>query len=134
VIAEVRAHPTRPLLELAFDGTALYALRNTVAAHIRDVTETRTAESVVLIVHELCSNAVRHGGGTGQLRIWIADRALHCEVNDTGPGLTEPGLAGRELPSPLVPGGRGLWIARQMSELSITTGDTGTTITAVVAL
>ncbi|MFI5935931.1 ATP-binding protein [Actinoplanes sp. NPDC051494] len=122
------------IVDLAFVGGDLYSLRSTVAAHVTGAADDRTAESVVLVVHELCSNAVRHGGGGGRLRIWLAGGALYCEVSDSGPGLAEPDRAGRTLPAPSLPGGRGLWIARQMSDLTITTGDTGTTITAVVAL
>lgn len=124
-----------PLFEQRFDGDALYAVRSAVAAHVAAVTADRAVvETMVLIAHELSSNAVRHGGGSGRLRLWMAQGALHCEVTDTGGGLDAPGLAGQSLPEPTLPGGRGLWIARQMSELRIVTSPAGTTITATLPI
>jgi len=105
-----------------------------VTALARSITDAGTAEAVVLVVHELSSNSVRHGGGSGRLRMWVNGHALHCEVSDQGPGLSDPGAVGRELPPHGAPGGRGLWLARRMSELQISTGSCGTTMTAVVAL
>jgi anti-sigma regulatory factor (Ser/Thr protein kinase) len=88
----------------------------------------------VLIAHELASNAVRHGGGSGRLRLWVAQGVLRCEVRDGGPGLTDPAQAGRSLPAPSLPGGRGLWIIRHLSDLQIITSSAGTTMTASLVL
>jgi anti-sigma regulatory factor (Ser/Thr protein kinase) len=87
---------------------------------------------MVLVAHELATNAVRHGGGGGRLRLWATDGRLWCEVSDNGPGLPQPALAGTALPAPNTLGGRGLWIARQMSDLTITSTTAGTTIIAAV--
>lgn len=122
------------LLEQGFDEDSLYGVRAAVAAHVATVAGVRTVDTVVLIAHELASNAVRHGGGQGRLRLWTAEGSLHCEVSDAGAGLEVPALAGRTLPAPSLPGGRGLWIARQLSELSIVTSAAGTTVTATVQL
>ena len=35
-------------------------------------------------MHELAANAVRHGAGHGQLRLWAGADALRCEVTDDG--------------------------------------------------
>lgn len=129
-----RAASPRVLLDQAFDGGNLPTLRKAVTALAEQVADAGTAESVVLVVHELSSNSVRHGGGSGRLRMWVIGRALHCEVSDQGPGLSDPGAAGRDLPPHGAPGGRGLWLARRMSALEIATGACGTTVTAVVAL
>ena len=129
-----RAASPRVLLDQAFDRGNLPALRNAVTALAKKVADVGTAETVVLVVHELSSNSVRHGGGSGRLRVWVAGRKLHCEVSDHGPGLSDPGAVGRDLPPHGAPGGRGLWLARRMSELKISTGTRGTTVTAVVAL
>jgi anti-sigma regulatory factor (Ser/Thr protein kinase) len=122
------------LVEQGFDEDSLYGVRATVAAHVSTVADARTVNTMVLIAHELASNSVRHGGGTGRLRLWLADGLLHCEVSDAGTGLDDPAHAGHTLPAPSLPGGRGLWIARQLSELSIVTSPAGTTITAIVPL
>jgi anti-sigma regulatory factor (Ser/Thr protein kinase) len=82
------------------------------------------------VATELATNAIRHGGGTGRLRMWRTDNTLHVQVRDDGPGITDPHLAGTR-PVPLTAvGGRGLWIVRQLcDDLHIAT-TAGTTITA----
>jgi len=122
------------LLEQGFDDDSLYGVRAAVAAHVSTLADGCVVNTMVLIAHELASNAVRHGGGTGRLRLWVADDAMHCEVSDGGAGLENPAAAGQHLPGPSLPGGRGLWIARQLSELQIATSPAGTTITATLSL
>src|SRR5215468_6017143 len=74
-----------PALDQAFDGDSLYALRATVAAHgsRAGLSDGRTRD-LVLAVHELAANAVRHGAGQGRLRMWAAQDAVRCEVTDEG--------------------------------------------------
>src|SRR5438046_10287596 len=59
-----------PALDQAFDGDSLFALRATVAAHgsRAGLSEGRTRD-LVLAVHELAANAVRHGAGRGRPRL-----------------------------------------------------------------
>ena len=122
------------LLEQTFTEDSLYGVRSAVAAHVATMAGERIVDTMVLIAHELASNAVRHGGGTGRLRLWLAEGALHCEVSDGGAGLKDPTLAGHTLPAPSLPGGRGLWIARQLSELRVATSAAGTTVTSILPL
>ena len=122
------------LLEQGFDDDSLYRVRAAVAAQVATLADRRTVDTMVLIAHELASNAVRHGGGTGRVRLWTADGALHCEVSDGGAGLETPSLAGQSRPAPSLAGGRGLWIARQFAGLRITASPAGTTITATLPL
>jgi len=97
-----------PAVDQSFDGDSLYALRATVAAH---ASETGMPEgqvrNVVLAVHELAANAVRHGAGQGQVRLWTTGDGIRCEVTDAGPEDRRPGQpgiravrhgGGRELP------------------------------------
>jgi anti-sigma regulatory factor (Ser/Thr protein kinase) len=70
---------------------------------------------LVLAVNEILTNSVRHGGGTGVLRIWQDDGMLVCEVRDGG-RIDDP-LADRRRPGPDQTGGRGLWIANQLCDL-----------------
>src|SRR5512140_1793482 len=74
-----------PALDQAFDNDSLYALRAAVAAHgsRAGLPEGRTRD-LVLAVHELAANAVRHGAGEGRLRLWAAQDAVRCEVTDEG--------------------------------------------------
>jgi anti-sigma regulatory factor (Ser/Thr protein kinase) len=69
----------------------------------------------VLAVNEIATNSVRHGGGTGTLRVWVGTRWLVCEIEDRG-RIDNP-MVGREEPTPDRPDGRGLWIANQICEL-----------------
>ena len=72
-------------------------------------------DDLVLAVNEIASNSVRHGGGSGGIRLWEEDRAIICDVSDTG-HIRHP-LAGRQLPVRGQGSGRGLWIANQVCDL-----------------
>lgn len=123
-----------PALDLTFDEDALFTLRSAVAAHALDLGGASAVDDMVLVAHELSSNAVRHGGGTGRLRLWRSGERLFCRVTDSGPGLSHPRDAGIVRPAPSIPGGRGLWIARQLAEVRIETGPDGTDITIAIRL
>jgi anti-anti-sigma factor len=84
--------PAPPILDQAFDADSLYALRAAVAAHASQAgLPPGRADDLVIAVHELAANAVRHGAGHGRLRVWKSDQALRCEVSDDG----APQAAGR---------------------------------------
>ncbi|WP_346534333.1 ATP-binding protein [Micromonospora sp. DPT] len=74
-------------------------------------------EDFVLAVHELVTNVVRHGGGSGEVRLWQHSDLLTCQVSDNGPGLGEVDVA---LPSPGEVGHRGLWLAQQLTDAPVT--------------
>jgi len=101
---------------MAFNRSDFAALRDTVqkAASAAGVADDR-ASALVLAVHEIATNSVRHGGGRGWLRTWTADGALVCEVRDRGL-ITDP-LVGRTWPSSTQEGGRGVWLANQLCDL-----------------
>ena len=83
----------------------------------------------VVAVNEITTNAVRHGGGWGRLRLWRADDYVYCQVADRGPGIP-PHQDGLVRPSPLQLGGRGLWLARQGCEtVVLDVGPQGSTVT-----
>src|ERR1700726_3188440 len=74
-----------PILDQAFDAGSLYTLRAAVAAHATQAgLAPGRADDLVIAVHELAANAVRHGAGHGRLRIWRSDQALRCEITDDG--------------------------------------------------
>jgi anti-sigma regulatory factor (Ser/Thr protein kinase) len=120
------------VLDQAFDGDGLPGLRSAVATYAAQLGAGDRVDDVVLLAHELASNVVRHGGGDGRLRLWRDEGGIVCRVSDTGPGVADAGTKGAELPPPQVPGGRGLWIARQLATVRIETGPDGTTITAAM--
>ena len=74
-----------PIVDLGFDSDGLAALRVQLRACALQagLPEDRVVD-VVLAVHELAANAVRHGGGAGRLRVWGRPGALHCQVDDGG--------------------------------------------------
>jgi anti-sigma regulatory factor (Ser/Thr protein kinase) len=76
---------------------------------------TERTNDLVLAVNEILSNSVRHGGGTGVLRIWQDDGSLVCEIEDGG-SIGDP-LADRRRPNPNQVGRRGLWMANQLCDL-----------------
>jgi anti-sigma regulatory factor (Ser/Thr protein kinase) len=109
--------PPASALELSFGDGPLEALRWLVgrAADEAGLGLSRAAD-LVLAVHELATNTVRHGGGRGTLRLWREPDALICEVSDAG-RLDQP-LAGRERPLAGQPGGRGLWLVNHLCDLA----------------
>jgi anti-sigma regulatory factor (Ser/Thr protein kinase) len=82
----------------------------------------------VLGVHEAMTNAVRHGGGRGQLLLWRSTDDLWCEVADHGPGLAQARLPVQP-PGPERPDHRGLWLIRRAcTSCKVTSDPTGTRI------
>lgn len=119
-----------------FDADGLYALRATLAAHAsRYGADDEQIERLLIVASELATNAIRHGGGAGRLRLWHHDNTLYCQVSDNGPGITDP-TAGTTRPDPTdANGGRGLWITRNLAtNLHIEPGPNGrgATVTAAV--
>ena len=117
-------------LDQTFDGDSLYALRAAVAAHGSQagLSEGRTRD-LVLAVHELAANAVRHGAGQGRLRLWAAHDAVRCEITDEGaPGEADAADAARWQAEP----GHGLWLVRRIADsASVQSGASGT-VAAVI--
>ena len=136
--------PAVVTVDQPFDAGGLYTLRATLAAHASQLgVPGQQIEALLIVASELATNAIRHGGGTGRLRMWRHRTTLHCQVSDRGPGIADPGV-GTTPPDPAGNGGgRGMWICRQLcDELVITSagqrGDAGTgpgaTVTAVINL
>jgi anti-sigma regulatory factor (Ser/Thr protein kinase) len=123
------------LLDMYFTAEDLSRLRRCLADVVRmaGLAEPRRSD-FVLAVHEVTGNAVQHGGGRGRARLWYADGALRCRVTDDGPGLTDQAIPAT-LPDPCSGSGfdedgRGLWLARELSDrLHITGGSDGAIVT-----
>ncbi|GAA3757882.1 hypothetical protein GCM10022225_48930 [Plantactinospora mayteni] len=121
---------TPPLLAETFDSDRVTEIRHTVAA-CAETAGLRDArlDDFVLAVNELMTNAVRHGGGRGWLRLWRTGGVLYCLVSDTGAGIGADRLGDRRRPVPEIAGGWGLWLARQLSDdMLVHSGPTGTTV------
>ncbi len=125
--------------DLAFDADTLAGLRKAVlavaaAAGLAD----ERADEVMLAVHELAANAVRHAGGTGRVQIEVTTGYLRCLVSDTGPGSPDGrapgGGRGPALPWPFQPG-HGLWLVRNVADhLSIQSTTRGSRVTVAFRL
>ncbi|AVT36850.1 ATP-binding protein [Plantactinospora sp. BB1] len=121
---------TPPLLAETFDADRVTEIRHAVAAR-SEATGLQGArlDDFVLAVNELMTNAVRHGGGQGWLRLWSTGGTLYCLVSDTGAGIGAERLDDRRRPLPEIAGGWGLWLARQLSdEMLVDSGPAGTTV------
>jgi anti-sigma regulatory factor (Ser/Thr protein kinase) len=123
----------RQELDLRFGGGDLLALRGGVEAYASEFGPRELVDDVVLVVYELATNAVRHGGGSGRLELWRENGKFVCRVSDSGPGLADP-MIGTRPPALDVSGGRGLWIAHRLSSVKIDTGAGGTTVTAAMPI
>src|SRR5260370_11054796 len=79
------AGPVTPILDQAFDGDSLPALRAAVAAQAaRAGLPPHRADDLVVAAHELAANAVLHGPRHGRLRLWQRDKSLEFDVTDDG--------------------------------------------------
>jgi anti-anti-sigma factor len=116
-----------PALDQAFDGDSLYALRAAVAAHGSQagLSDGRTRD-LVLAVHELAANAVRHGAGQGRLRMWATPEAVRCEVTDDGTGEESAEAAVWH-----VEPGHGLWLVRRIADGASVQSNPSGTVAAV---
>jgi serine/threonine-protein kinase RsbW len=116
-----------------FSLETVTALRHRVAAHLAGLgLDDITAENFVMAVHELITNAVRHGGGRGVLEMRLVADTLVGEVVDHG---GEPHGLPLHMPPPDVPGGRGLWLAHHLTQgLVLTRRPDGVTASVSVCL
>jgi serine/threonine-protein kinase RsbW len=111
-----------------FDHSRVSVLRHAVASRAGHAgLSGDRLDDFVVAVNELLTNAVRHGGGAGRVELWREDDAVVCEVSDHGGGLA--GAAPADRPPPVQLGGRGLWLAGELTdELVINSGEQGTAV------
>jgi serine/threonine-protein kinase RsbW len=110
------------LLSEDFDHGRVTALRHAVASAAAGCgLAGDRLDDFVVAVNELLTNAVRHGGGTGNVAL--------CEVTDHGSGLPEGRSAHPVRPAGDEPGGWGLWLAGRLTDsFDMTTGSIGTAV------
>jgi anti-sigma regulatory factor (Ser/Thr protein kinase) len=126
--------PSRCLESLTFTAGQLALVRGLAEARAAQfgLTESQL-DDLVLAVHEIAANSVRHGGGAGRFRLWRDGRSLVAEISDRG--MIDDPLAGRQHPGASSERGRGLWIANQVCDLvQIRTYPTGTVVRLYVSL
>jgi anti-sigma regulatory factor (Ser/Thr protein kinase) len=125
--------PDEVALDQSFDRERLYSLRAAVAAHATELGLPEHRLSGLLVVAtELVTNAIRHGGGVGRLRLWRTAATLYLQVRDEGLGIADPQTAGT-VPVPLTAvSGRGLWIVRKLCDGVDIANTDGTTVTVML--
>ncbi len=130
------AAPGPEPLSRPFTVEHITELRHAVEAYLRRAgLDGVPLEDFVVAVHELVTNAVRHGGGAGRLELRRDGDTLVCDVTDHGSGF------GAEVPAPTgpppaeAPGGRGLWLARRLSDtMLVSDSPDGVTVSLTVCL
>ncbi|WP_328421588.1 ATP-binding protein [Micromonospora sp. NBC_00389] len=128
--------PRRPITVLMsqhFTATTVTALRHAVEGKVAAAGLVGDPGfDFVLAVHELVTNAVRHGGGRGHLDLRREEDVLLCEISDQGAPADNLPV---RLPAVDAAGGRGLWLARQLTDgLILTRRPDGLTATITVCL
>jgi anti-sigma regulatory factor (Ser/Thr protein kinase) len=128
LFADPLPEPSAVRATLAFGANGLPSVRRLVSREAATAGfTTRPIADLVQAVNEVATNSLRHGGGSGTLRIWRDGGVLVCEVRDGG-HVDDP-LADRRRPAPAQDGGRGLWLANQLCDLvQLRSFSTGTTV------
>ena len=128
------SEPTRCLESFTFRAGQLALVRALAESRASQFgLSERQLDDLVLAVHEIAANSVRHGGGQGEFRLWRDGRSLVAEISDKGT-IDDP-LAGRRQPGASSERGRGLWIANQVCDLvQIRTYPTGSVVRLFVSL
>lgn len=117
-------------VEILIEGADLAGARQLARDHaLRTGVAPERVHDVELVITELATNSLLHGGGAARVRLGTTAGHFVCEVHDGG-RLSDP-LAGRHSASPLQVGGRGLLLVHHVSDLvRIHTDVVSTTIQA----
>ena len=124
------APPPGSAVEVEFAAPGLAAVR----AMARDAAlaaglHAEAAAEVAMLVNELATNSVLHGGGTGRAAAWQDAGTLVVEVSDGG--RIEDPLVGRRRPAAETAAPRGLWLVHQLADLvQVRTSASGTAVRA----
>jgi anti-sigma regulatory factor (Ser/Thr protein kinase) len=93
----------------------LPAVRRDAVAHaVAHGLSAARCTDVAIVVSELATNSILHGGGRGTIATWTDGPCVVHEIHDQG--YFETYGAGTYLPPPDQPGGRGLWMVAQLSD------------------
>jgi anti-sigma regulatory factor (Ser/Thr protein kinase) len=127
------------LLDQEFGATTLSRLRAAVmeCASAAGMRRDRAID-VMLAMHELAANVVRHGAGRGRLRMEVTARALRCQVSDAdSAGLASQLAVEDDALSPDWPveHGHGLWLVRRTADqVQVITDSAGSVVSVIFVL
>jgi anti-sigma regulatory factor (Ser/Thr protein kinase) len=125
---------TIDLVDQGFDFGSIGSVRRAVERHSARVGLSDPAlYRFVVAVHEIVTNAVRHGGGRGRLRLWLEGHRLICRVTDAGTGIPDERRTPAPRPDPGTIGGWGLWLAREGCDmLTVDSGRAGGSVITLI--
>jgi anti-sigma regulatory factor (Ser/Thr protein kinase) len=114
-------------LEFA-DGTRLGRLRAGLRPSIEaDGFTGEAADDIILAVTEIATNGLAHGTAPVRLRVWHRGDTLVAQLDDRGGQTLAPDAGYRRPDAGTTPGGRGLWLARQLADSVLTHSEPGRT-------
>jgi anti-sigma regulatory factor (Ser/Thr protein kinase) len=124
--------PPETAFHLSFDAARLAVVRRVSAEFARRAgLPARRVDDLEVIVNELATNSVVHGGGSGTLSIWAEDGRVVYEVRDRGL-ITDP-LVGRRPVDLDNLSGRGVLLVNYLADLvRVHTGEDGTAVRAYI--
>jgi anti-sigma regulatory factor (Ser/Thr protein kinase) len=124
--------PPETAFHLPFDAARLAVVRRVSAEFARRAgLPARRIDDLEVIVNELATNSVVHGGGSGTLSIWAEDGRVVYEVRDRG-RITDP-LVGRRPVDLDNLSGRGVLLVNYLADLvRVHTGEDGTAVRAYI--
>jgi anti-sigma regulatory factor (Ser/Thr protein kinase) len=131
-IMDAFAAPLSPAPDMAarhyFHLIDIGEIRRLVAERASDLSVPgNKIDDLVLAISEIATNSVKYGGGAGVMLMWTDAEGLQVEFQDTG-HILEP-LAGRRAAPAEALGGRGVYLANQVSDLvQLRSSRTGTTV------
>ena len=101
---------------IPFDAARLRRARRSSAEYAeRAGMADERVDDVLLAVGEMAANSLRHGGGSGVLRLWSDAAHVVCEVADAG--VIDDPLVGRTPAPPGQLSGRGLLMVNHLADL-----------------
>ena len=127
----VPATPAKDLFTRDFTGADVTPLRHDLRHHAEAAGRHDDAlDDFVAAVNELVTNAVRHGGGQGTVRLTFSVDTLIADVSNRGTGFAGDLPVSAGPPPGDIPGGRGILLARLLTDtLMISDGPDGLTVT-----
>ena len=115
---DLEAHqPSVDAVDLRVAGLAELRGRLHLVARRESSLSPDRVDEFIEAVNELVTNALKHGAGRVDLKLWAHDEQLVCTITDEGQGFDDPLAGFAPVPIDTLPqNGAGLWLARNFSD------------------